>query len=828
MPGLASAVADLSSLYLDDASEQLLGASRERARRAGARGALYVPIPHQAGSRVLAVQWGERRSPPSTALVTLVRRIGDQAFLVLEHERRRLAEQAAVRSADQTRRLLNAAATLATALSPSEVGEGIVREARGGLGASACSLVRRDGDELSIVHAEGYPQGMIEHWRSFPLTANVPIADAIRRGEIVVVESAEEMRRRFPEVRRAREHESWLAVPVVAGGRTLGALGLSFSGARTISETDRAFALALGRQAGQALARSLLHEQEHESRMTAERRARDLVQLHRLMTELSRAQNPAQVARTVGEQLLINVGASIVAVVHAAPGQPPDLLAGVGREIADLTRDALVTEALASTHALWLDDRDPRWAASSVWAGAGVAAVGLVPLVVDGATTGVLVAAFDGDLPGAEAQRVVEIVGRQAAQPLERARALERERLARLDAERANQQIHRLQVVTESLAAAAGSSDVADVIVKEGRAALLADAAALHLLVPDDPSSLYCVAAAELADDVVAALARPMLDSPSPLASSFRSGELFTVRGADAVGRLTGDRRTSDLHLVVIVPLAVSGRTIGLLTLGFNDKEELSAHERRAAIVLARQCGQALDRSRLFDDERIARARAARLQELTADLAGALSPDDVVTVFLERTLDALGADRASIGVLGSDGSLVWRGRDFLVPDAWHDLDDPASAPLREGLRRSTVTYLSAERIRAEHPEFNAVTRPRDDECLAIAPILSGRQPVGVAVLSWAGAEPSTEGERRFIESFASQCAQALDRAQRYEIERDDRRDAAAQRAAGDAAVDGGRHGWPRATCRERPRSTSAATGSTRSTLERRPARLRRR
>jgi signal transduction histidine kinase len=75
------------------------------------------------------------------------------------------------------------------------------------------------------------------------------------------MESPDERAQRFPEaVRRfgAGEYGAWAALPLVASGRCIGVLGLSFPGPRKFAEDDRRFLYGLAQQCTQAMERSRL------------------------------------------------------------------------------------------------------------------------------------------------------------------------------------------------------------------------------------------------------------------------------------------------------------------------------------------------------------------------------------------------------------------------------------------------------------------------------------------------------------------------------------------------------------------------------------------
>src|SRR5262249_47007240 len=129
------------------------------------------------------------------------------------------------------------------------------------------------GDELEIAYAVGYSEEAIRRYQRFPLSAPLPLADAARAGEGVFLASREEALARYPRLAEGLAElgeGSLAALPLPAAGRVLGALGLSWRGARGLEEEERAFTLSLVRQCAQALERARLYDAERRARLEKE------------------------------------------------------------------------------------------------------------------------------------------------------------------------------------------------------------------------------------------------------------------------------------------------------------------------------------------------------------------------------------------------------------------------------------------------------------------------------------------------------------------------------------------------------------------------------
>jgi PAS domain S-box-containing protein len=212
----------------------------------------------------------------NTAIVDPRGRTLGQLSLVLDVSERVRAEARAEHAIGRTRRLQALTEALSEALTPAQVADVLMDQGVASLNADAGVLVllAEDGLTLEVLAHRGYPPERVEGWRRFPLSAPTPLTEAVRTGEIVVVASPEERVRRYPALGAENQHPMSLSVPLLAEGERLGAMGLSFHEPRALSDEDRDFALALARQAAQAVRRGRLLEAERRARAGAEEASR--------------------------------------------------------------------------------------------------------------------------------------------------------------------------------------------------------------------------------------------------------------------------------------------------------------------------------------------------------------------------------------------------------------------------------------------------------------------------------------------------------------------------------------------------------------------------
>ena len=85
-----------------------------------------------------------------------------------------------------------------------------------------------DSNRAEVVAATGYDDDYLESWQQIDLQRNVPLTEAIRTGETVVVSSIEELTERYGVEPADDAPHALAAFPLIADGQVLGAVGLRF------------------------------------------------------------------------------------------------------------------------------------------------------------------------------------------------------------------------------------------------------------------------------------------------------------------------------------------------------------------------------------------------------------------------------------------------------------------------------------------------------------------------------------------------------------------------------------------------------------------------
>jgi signal transduction histidine kinase len=275
-------------------------------------------------------------------------------------------------------------------------------------------------------------------------------------------------------------------------------------------------------------------------------------------------------------------------------------------------------DAVRTGAAVWLEtqaDWDRRYSSGAPFhAATGYEAAVSMPLVGRERIEGVLGLSFAGPRAfDAEDRALLLTIGRQAAQALERARLYEAERAARTRAERAADRMARLLAVTAALARATTREEVAETALREGIASVGAVAGGLGVLA-DGGASIERLAMFGYPEEIVEGTRFVPLDALGPIATTARTGaavwletneELFSRY--PQLGAIPARRQ---FGATVSVPLAVGGQIIGVMSLRFAEERPFDSAARDLIEAIAGQCAQALERARLYEAERTARAEA--------------------------------------------------------------------------------------------------------------------------------------------------------------------------------------------------------------------------
>jgi PAS domain S-box-containing protein len=244
----------------------------------------------------------------------------------------------------------------------------------------------------------------------------------------------------------------------------------------------------------------------------------------------------------------------------------------------------------------------------------GVRAYVCHPLIAGGKLVGTLAFGIrTRDRFAADDLALLEAVSGQVAVTIERVRNQEAERFARTDAEHSAERLRRLQALTAALAEALSPTEVFGVILERGLVALGADAAAVIEL-DDETGEFSLLESRGFPENTVDPRTRVPIDAAHPIREVARTKEPVFIESMDAwktrYGEVAEFASGGEDGAFATLPLRGTPGLLGALTLSFTGRRTFAAEDRDFMISLASECAKAIERARLYEAERMARAAA--------------------------------------------------------------------------------------------------------------------------------------------------------------------------------------------------------------------------
>ncbi|WP_246460709.1 SpoIIE family protein phosphatase [Streptomyces himalayensis] len=172
--------------------------------------------------------------------------------------------------------------------------------------------------------------------------------------------------------------------------------------------------------------------------------------------------------------------------------------------------------------------------------------------------------------------------------------------------------------------------------------------------------------------------------------------------------------------------------------------------------------------------ERAAAERTARVGQLNAALAQAVSVQDVVTAVAERVLPPFRADGLVVQMVEGDSLRVvggvGYGREFLfkVPDRIRLRE---TTPNNDAILAGAPQYISSRaEMRHRYPHFAEAAFEGGKHAWAFLPLIVSGQPIGCCVISFPQPRRFGDEDRALLTALSGLVAQALERARLYDAE----------------------------------------------------------
>ncbi len=182
-----------------------------------------------------------------------------------------------------------------------------------------------------------------------------------------------------------------------------------------------------------------------------------------------------------------------------------------------------------------------------------------------------------------------------------------------------------------------------------------------------------------------------------------------------------------------------------------------------------------VERLRLLAAERSAREdaertthRLARLQELSARLAAARSPEEVMSVAVERIMSAVGACMATMALPEEEGrairTVAYNGPSRRLAQDFLRLPVEAPLPVPVAWRTGEPEWFeSPEALAARYPLLRSMIGELSSRALATLPMAVEGRVCGVLALGFSEPRPFTSDDREFLLVLARHCALAMER-----------------------------------------------------------------
>ncbi|HEV8642785.1 MAG TPA: GAF domain-containing protein [Methylomirabilota bacterium] len=344
------------------------------------------------------------------------------------------------------------------------------------------------------------------------------------------------------------------------------------------------------------------------------------------------------------------------------------------------------------------------------------------------------------------------------------------------------EQLRRLQVVTDTALSHLSLDDLLQQLLHRVTEILEADTAAV-LLTDRGSSELVARAARGLAEEVERGVRIPIGKGfAGRIAADRRPVVIEDVDHADVLNPLL---REKGVRSLLGVPLLIDGQVIGVLHVGTLRPRQFTPDEVALLQLVADRIALAIDRARLYEAERRARADAEaanrqlrQLQLVTEAALAHLGEEELLQELLWRITEILKSDTAA--VLMADEA----GRE-LVARAARGLEEDIERDVRIPIGKGFAGRIAAERrpVVIEDVDDSEVLNPLLHEkgvrsLLGVPLLIEGRM-IGVLHVGTLRPRRFTADEVALLQLVADRVALALDRAR---LEREARARAEAEAA----------------------------------------------
>jgi GAF domain-containing protein/anti-sigma regulatory factor (Ser/Thr protein kinase) len=654
-------------------------------------------------------------------------------------------------------------ADLSGAASSDEASHALAERAAEVFGAQGAALALLESEDLLVVEPIGLAASLHVPGRRIPLHRKTVLTAAIREDGVVRANERGVLEREYPDSAAILppQVQSIVAVPLRVAGKPYGVVEFLFDRPHAVDDELEALAATVAALAEQTLERARLYDRERETRTALDRILQVAPRFY--------ADSADEVTIAICREARTTFGADYGVLWRIHDGELELVRSDPRRDEWPLglrvpLRDFPgLEEAVTTLGVSFVEDvlGEARGEGLQRVRQLGIRSSLRSPIAIEGRAELVLTVSWQTAVDEPD-PTTIAIVRRFADQAGIAIGQLARRRAEAEAAARA-EETERLQEVTSALSLAASRVDVGDTCLEHALRYVGADAGFV-VLREAGRASVQVITHVGYAKDALAAWSELGLDADVPFARAIASGEPVWALTEEVMTGFTGVPAHTDAGWIAI-PLKTPAGVHGALHISLAEARELSDADRRWLQTVVSQCALALERSQLYDEEQRRRVRSERLQRATAKLSNAVTQAEVAEVVVEAAVENAEASAASLYAVSEEREVARR---LAVHGA--AAGDAADAEIPLGDDSPLAQVIRTGDWWTEAPTDGA-SQPVNGSGGVIAPLVAGRRTVGALVLGWP--EPTVLGsdDRVFLQTLASQGAQALDRARHFELER---------------------------------------------------------
>ena len=260
----------------------------------------------------------------------------------------------------------------------------------------------------------------------------------------------------------------------------------------------------------------------------------------------------------------------------------------------------------AERTAVVIDDIDHADILNPILREKGIRSLLGVPLLVEGRVLGVLHVGTLTPRRFTEHDRdLLQLAADRAALAIEHGQLYERERNARLRAERAQADMHAVQRVTDAGLAYLPLDELLEELLVRTREILVADTAAI-LLLDEEADVLRARAAKGIEEEVEQGVRIPVGRGFAGRIAAERTA--VVIDDVDHADILNPILREKGIRSLLGVPLLIEGRVLGVLHVGTLTPRRFTEHDRDLLQLAADRAALAIEHAQLYEERRLATA----------------------------------------------------------------------------------------------------------------------------------------------------------------------------------------------------------------------------